>query len=144
MAARRLIIILVVLFVISIAAAAIAPTRRGPLIGESTSSSTTTTTSTSSAPSGAALTVRIDASTAEPETVEGFVGDQLELDVGSERAREIEIAEFGVTEGAASDAPARFNLLLRYAGRFPITDADTGDTVGRLVIEEPAGDTPAG
>jgi hypothetical protein len=140
MAARRLIIVLVMLFAISIVAASIAPDRRGGLIGDdstSTSSSTTTTTTSAPPPSGDALTVRIDASASKPETVETFVGDQLELNVGSERAREIEIADFGVTEDAAPYAPANFNLLLREAGRLAITDADTGQILGLLVITEP-------
>ncbi len=140
MAARRLIIVLVMLFAISILAASIAPDRRGGLIGDdstSTTSETTTTTTSAPSPSGDALTVRIDASTTDPEKVEAFVGDQLELNVGSERAREIEIAEFGVTETAAPYAPADFNLLLREAGRLAITDADTGQILGRLVITEP-------
>ena len=145
MAARRLIIVLLVLFGISVAAAAIAPDRKGGLLGssgsDSTSTSTSSTTSDSSAPTapaGATLTAGIDAGSARPETVEGFVGDQLELAVTSrENGRVIEIGEYGVTEFAAPNAPAEFDLLLRDPGRFPITDGDSGRIVGRLVVREP-------
>ena len=145
MAARRLIIVLLVLFGISVAAAAIAPDRKGGLIGasdsDSTSTSTTSTAPDSSAPaaaSGTTLTASVDASSARPETVEGFAGDQLDLAVTSrEKGQLIEIAEFGVTEFAAPNAPAEFDLLLREPGRFPITDGDSGRIVGRLVVREP-------
>ena len=149
MAARRLIVVLLVLFAVSVVAAMIAPERRGPLLGEgsssstdSTTSSTTTTTTTAEAPaeklpSGESLTVRIDVSATKPESVEAFVGDQLELIVGSSRAREIEIPAFGVTEDAAPAAPANFNLLLREPGRLPIIDADSGELLGRLDVSEP-------
>ena len=148
MAARRLIIVLLVLFAFSIAAAMIAPDRRGGLIGGSSSSSesTTTTTSTTSTeatttaaalPTGVAIRERIDASARDPETVKAVVGDQLELVVASERARAIEIPAFGVTESAAPDAPAGFNLLLRESGRLAILDADSGELLGRLDVREP-------
>ena len=150
MAARRLIIVLLVLFAVSIVAALIAPERRGPLLGDGSSTSTESTTTAATAtkpewtntvtpPRGDSLTVRIDASTAEPESVEAFVGDQLELIVGSTRAREIEIPAFGVTEDAVPRAPANFNLLLREAGRLPILDADSGELLGRLDVDMPHG-----
>ena len=146
MAAKRLIIVLLVLFGISVAAAAIAPDRQGGLIGadsNSTSSSSTSTTSTSPAPAtptGETLTARIDASSSRPETVEGFVGDQLELHVASRgNGRVIEIGEFGLTDFAAPEAPATFDLLLREPGRFPITDGDSGRILGRLAVRKPAG-----
>jgi hypothetical protein len=147
MAARRLIIVLLVLFAFSIAAAMIAPERRGGLIGGSSSSSDSTSTSTTSTeatttaaelPAGEAIRERIDASAQDPATVKAFVGDQLELVVASERARAIEIPAFGVTETAAPDAPAGFNLLLRESGRLAILDADSGELLGRLDVREPA------
>ncbi len=147
MAARRLIIVLLVLFAVSIAAAMIAPERRGGLIGGSSSSSDSTSTSTTSTeatttaaelPAGEAIRERIDASAQDPATVKAFVGDQLELVVASERARAIEIPAFGVTETAAPDAPAGFNLLLRESGRLAILDADSGELLGRLDVREPA------
>jgi hypothetical protein len=149
MAARRLIIVLLVLFGISVVAAMIAPERKGGgVLGDSsstTTSSTTTTTAATPPPiSGEALTAKIDASTSAPETVKGFVGDQLALNVATERAREIEIPDFGVTESAAADAPANFNLLLREPGEIAITDAGTGDIVGRLLVAEPAVAKPSG
>lgn len=147
MAARRLIIVLVVLFAVSIVAALIAPDRRGGLIGDRSSTEATSTTTTSAPeetrpagdalPSGEALTVRIDASTAKPERVEAFVGDQLALEVGSDRAREIEIPAFGVTEDAAPDAPANFDLLLREPGTLEVLDADAGKVLGLLEVARP-------
>jgi hypothetical protein len=147
MAARRLIIVLLDIFAFSIAAAMIAPERRGGLIGGSSSSSDSTSTSTTSTeatttaaelPAGEAIRERIDASAQDPATVKAFVGDQLELVVATERARAIEIPAFGVTETAAPDAPAGFNLLLRESGRLAILDADSGELLGRLDVREPA------
>jgi hypothetical protein len=56
----------------------------------------------------------------------------------------IEIAEYGVTDFAAPEAPATFNLLLREPGRFPITDGDSGRILGRLVIDKPGRDRDHG
>ena len=151
MAARRLIIVLLVLFAVSVVAAMIDHERRGPLLGDGSSSSTDSTSSTTTAtekttpekttqdelPSGEALTVRIDVSETKPESVEAFVGDQLALNVGSEQPRAIEIPAFGVTEFAAPEAPANFNLLLREPGRLPIIDGDSGELLGRLDVTEP-------
>ncbi len=140
MAARRLIIVLLVLFAISVAAAVIAPDRRGTLLGDRTerASTTTTTGSTTTAterlPSGAAVSGRIDASAARPESVEARVGDQLELAVTSDRARLVEIPAFGVIADAVPDAPATFNLLLREAGTLPVRDADSGALLGRIEV----------
>ena len=133
MAARRLLIILVLLMAASIAAAALAPNRTG----QGLSTSETTTTAPDPDPTGESVTARVDASVGTPETVEGFVGDQLELSVGSDPPRTIEITPFGLIGEAAPEAPARFDLLLRDAGAIPITDALTGDVVARLVVEEP-------
>lgn len=134
MAARRLLIVLVLLLAASIGAAALAPDRRGSLLPEESSSSTTTT-STAVEPTGAALTERLDASPDEPETVRAEPGDQLALTVGvpDEPGRTIAIDDFGVTEFAEPEAPARFDLLLRDAGSFAITD-ERGDVVGRIVV----------
>jgi hypothetical protein len=150
MAARRLIIILLVLFGISVVAASIAPDRKGGgILGDSSTTSTTTSsastssTTTTATPTplpagGESLTARIDASVSAPQTVKAFVGDQLDLNVGSERSRSIEIPDFGVTETAAADAPASFNLLLREPGEIAIIDAASGDIIGRLVVSKPA------
>lgn len=147
MAARRLIFVLLALFAVSIVAAAIAPERDGgfPSDPSSTTTSTTTTTTTTEAPEptspdgGESLTVTIEASAATPEIVEGFVGDQLQLDVVSEKAREIEIPEFGLIENASPDTPATFNILLREPGEFAITDAESGTSIGRLKVRQPRG-----
>ena len=98
-------------------------------------SSTTTSTATAPPPpeaTGAALTARITASAEDPETVEGFVGDQLDLDRRQRPRIVLEIADFGVTETRRERA-GDFDLLLR-TGTFAITDVDTGRIVGRLVV----------
>lgn len=144
MAARRLIVVLVLLLSASVVAAALAPDRTGPGAEEEpTSSSTTSTTSTTTTPGepagsdGESVAVEIVARAKEPETVEGFVGDQLALDVGSAIGRTIELEPLGLAEFAGPDAPARFDLLLRDPGTIPITDADGGEILGRLMVSEP-------
>lgn len=152
MAARRLLIILVLLLAASVVAASLAPDRTGPLSGDESTTSTSTsstapTTSTatqepSSTDAGESLRVRIDASAENPETVEGFTGDQLALDVGSKQPRTIAIEPLGLTEFAEPDAPAHFDLLLRDVGTIPITDLEGGEVVGRLVVAEPGEPRP--
>ena len=145
MAARRLVIILVLLLAASVVAASLAPDRTGPLSDdESTTSTSTTAPPTSPAqqePSttdaGESLRVRIDASAESPETIEGFTGDQLALDVGSKQPRTIAIEPLGLTEFAEPGAPAHFDLLLREVGTIPITDLDSEQVVGRLLAAEP-------
>jgi hypothetical protein len=139
-AARRLLIVLVLLLAASVVAAALAPDRTTQLPDSESSSTTISTTSTAAEPIGEALSVRIDASAQKPETVEAFAGDQLALSVGvaAEPGRTITIEPLGLSEFAAPEAPAHFNLLLREAGRLPITD-EHGAVVGRIEVEESAG-----
>ena len=162
MAARRLIIVLVLLLAASIAAASIAPDRTGRLVGvendTSTDETTSTTTATTPAPvpideipagpqgdRGEALNAHIEALEKRPETVEGLVGDQLSLTVGASPPRSVAIPPLGLTEFAAEDAPARFDLLLREPGSYPITDGeDPGVILGRLQVRMPPEDAPQG
>lgn len=135
MAARRLIIVLVVLLAISIAAAAIAPdraTRFRPVPAPQA----TSPGSPQPDPMGGVVTAEIQASATKPPTVRAAAGDRLELSVSSERGLAVEIAPLGLFEDAATAAPARFDLLLREAGTLPITDADSGRVVGRIVVSE--------
>ncbi len=135
MAARRLIVVLVVLLAISIAAAAVAPDRAArfrPLPRPQTTSPAPLHPD----PAGGVVTAAIQASVAKPPTVRAAAGDRLELSVGSERGLAVEIAPLGLFEDAATAAPARFDLLLREAGTLPITDADSGRIVGRIVVSE--------
>lgn len=139
MAARRLIVVLVLLLAASILAASIAPNRSGRLVGvENTTTSAeeeTTSTEPAAEPTGIAVHARIEASAERPQTAYGLVGDQLALTVGANPPRTVEIAAFGLTEFAGDDAPARFDLLLREPGTYPITDAEQPDvTLGRLVV----------
>lgn len=135
MAARRLIIVLVVLFAISIAAAAIAPDRR-TTIGESDETESTTTTSTLEPGSpGSVVEASIVASSGDPETIEASVGDQLALEVVTERPLQVAIEPLGLVEDATPDAPARFDILLRQAGALAVSDAQRpGEVVGRIDV----------
>lgn len=149
MAARRLIIVLVLLLVASIVAATVAPDRTGRLVGvtdTTTTEQTTTTTTTTPLPeaAGGARHARIDASVKHPETVRAVVGDQLALSVASHPPRSIAIPSLGLTGFAAEDAPARFNLLLRAAGSYAITDGDDPTVVlGRIAVRRPDADGTA-
>jgi len=139
-AARRLIIVLLVLFGISVLAASIAPDRKGGQLLDSPDSTSSTTTAKVPPPpeaTGEALTARITASATDPQTVEGFAGDQLELIVASDQSVVVELPDFGVTGTAAENAPATFDLLLRDSGRFAITDDTTEKILGRLIVREP-------
>jgi len=146
-AARRLIVVLAVLFAISIAAAAIAPDRRSPVPGGEESTEETTEEAAPAAPpplpSGELLTETITADAADPQTIRAEPGDQLQLSVEANRPLQIEIEPFGLLEEATPDAPASFDILLREAGQAAITDAESGEIVGRILSEpEPAAQPP--
>lgn len=160
MAARRLIVVLVLLLAASIVAASVAPERTGRLVGvtdttsttETTTTEQTTTETTTTAPApatpagggGEELSVRINASVKHPETVRGLVGNQLALAVGADPPRSIAIPSLGLTEFAAEDAPAHFNLLLRTAGTYAITDGDDPSVIlGRIEVRKPGADGAA-
>lgn len=135
MAARRLIIVLVVLVAISIAAAAVAPDRRSTIGASDESSSSTTTPEPPSVPRGALVEASIVASAEEPETIEAAVGDQLRLEVVTERPLQVVIEPLGLIEDATADAPARFDVLLREAGSLPVADAERPTVVvGRIDV----------
>jgi len=140
-AARRLIIVLVLLLASSVVAAALAPDRSSRLSGDE-STTTTTTATEDSAPTGVAVSERIVASAEEPPTVEVSVGDQLALSVGSDPARTIVIEELGLAEFAEPEAPAHFDLLLRDPGAIPLTDADSDEIVGCLLVAKPGAAAP--
>lgn len=139
MAARRLIFVLLVLFAISVVAAALAPDRGGLFSSSSTTSSSTTTTETTAttttddatAPSRRA---RLEASQSKPPTVRAVLDEQLELIVASDRFRDLAIERLGLTGFAQPEAPARFDLLLRDPGSYPITDATSGTKVAEIQV----------
>ncbi len=166
MAARRLIIVLILLLAASVVAASIAPDRTSQLVGvepndtEETTATTATDATTTEDTTGEATTTapeaapqetgapegaaglgqsrRIEASVEKPETVRAVVGDQLALLIGSNPPRTVTILPLGVTAFAGDDAPARFDLLLREAGTYAVTDIDDPNVVlGRLQIREP-------
>lgn len=153
MAARRLIIVLVVLFVVSVLAAALAPEQRPPSSEESSTDSTTEASTSTTAPDQdgdqdqggdrpspptgpETVRLKLSASTEDPPSGRARVGDQLALVVTTERYLPLEIPALGITEDAFADFPARINLILREAGRFPILAAGSQQTVARLIVAE--------
>jgi len=78
---------------------------------------------------------------AKPPAIEVAVGDRLALEVTSADTAEIEIPDFGLLETAAAGSPARFDLLLREPGSFPIRVVD-GPTVGEISVTEPVEASP--
>ena len=143
MAARRLVVVMLVLLFISSLAAALAPVRPGEDRSDSTS-----TTSTTSAPEPPAAdepegrlvkaVVKADGDGgAKRPTVRAGVGDQLQLRVDSRRVATVEVAGLGATEGVAPLAPARFDLLLTEAGRYPIRFLESREQIATLVVERP-------
>ena len=141
MAARRLLAVLIMLLVISSIAAALAPTRQPT---ESSTTTTTTTTADPNAREGKLIERRIAIPASgeakqEPKrnTIRALVGDQLALEVTAEATTDIEIAGLGLYETAAPGSPARFDLLVRDVGHYPIRIAD-GEQIGKIVVADPA------
>lgn len=132
MAARRLIAVLVALLVVSTVLAALAPVRE-----EDRTASTTEplpeTPPPDPLPSGGLLRERIVTAREEPARIAAAVGDQLELEVESERIAEIAIPALGLLEAAEPGDPARFSILLREPGEVAIETAD-GDPVGTIDV----------
>ena len=137
MAARRLLIIMVVLLTISTLAAALVPPPQQRDSSTATTSTTTTTTSEDEPARGGELVreqISIGNSDGAGPTVRVPVGDQLALRVNSDAPGEIGIPAFGLVEFAGPGNPARFDLLLEEAGRYPIRFQGRG-TVAEIVSE---------
>lgn len=133
MAARRLIMVLLLLLGVSVAAAAIAPERRGPAnLAEETS--TTTTAEELSPPPAKVLERQLLASTKQPETIRADFGARLVLSVRSPTPTEIAIDPLGLIANADPQTPAQFDLLLGEPEDIAITDASTGEVVGRIQV----------
>lgn len=145
MAARRLIVVLLVLLAVSIGAAAVAPERQGGSFVDSDEPTTSTTTPDETAtPSGETLGRTLVADPERPATVRAAVGDQVDLSVESAAPLQIAIETLGLLEFAEPLTPARFNILLREPGVLPITDPESDEVVGRIVVEELGKDGQAG
>lgn len=144
MAARRLILVLVLLLVISSVAAQLA---QPPETGEETSSDetapTTSTVGQADGSPGRLLRRRVAAGAAEPTEIRARAGDQLALIVSVGTPGSVRIPELGLTEGAVPEAPARFDLLLRRAGRLEVRGPN-GRAAALIIVDaaEPGGTAP--
>ncbi len=139
MAARRLLAILVVLLLISTFAAALAPVRED----DSTTSTTTTQPADPTDPAGAGargglVKVSIPADEGggsgaqEAPIVDLQPGDRLALTVSPESPGLVELRDLGLSEYADGITPARFDVLLRSAGRYPVTL--DGEQIGTIKV----------
>lgn len=139
MAARRLLAVLIVLLIVSSLAAALAPQRQS----DEESSESTTTTTGPALPAGAVLNERIPADPSEPVRIEATLGDQLAVAVAVAEPATVAVRDLGLSLFAVPSDPARFDLLLRTEGRFPITvgSAEPAE-VGVIVVSEDDGDGP--
>jgi hypothetical protein len=147
MAARRLIILMVLLLAVSTIAAALAPQQE-----QSSEDSSTSTTTTTEPPTptrggdGELVRATIDTAAAKPKRVEVAIGHQVALEVLTAEPAQIMLADFGLIEDAAAGAPARFDVLAKRPGEFPIqasTFEESERVVGTLVVSEaPAGEAP--
>jgi plastocyanin len=132
-AARRLLIVMLVLLGVSTVAAALVPVERDA-DGDDT---TTTSTTTTKRPTWELMRESIHAVAREPQTVRVRVGDQLQLEVTSRRAHQVEIPRLGELEDVDPDAPAHFDLLLFDRGRFPVRLVEPERKIGEIVVGRP-------
>jgi hypothetical protein len=130
-AARRLLILMLVLLGVSTVAAALVPVDRDAG-GDDT---TTTSTSSAGAPTGQLERESINAAADNPTTVRVQVGDQLQLRVSARKADQVEIPALDELEDVDPDAPARFDLLLFEADRYPVRLLDPGRKIGEIVVK---------
>jgi hypothetical protein len=129
-AARRLLIVMLVLLGVSTVAAALVPVERDA----GSDDTTTTSTPTTKRPTGRLVPKAIHAGAPEPQTVRVEVGDQLQLEVTSKSAHQVEIPRLGELEDVDPDAPARFDLLLFDRGRFPVRLVEVERKIGEIVV----------
>ena len=138
MAARRLVIVMLVLLGVSTLLASLAPPP-GPRTGSSTTSSTSRTAKEQSKGDGQLLRREIDAQASRPEVIEVPAGDQLALEVSSDRVAEIEIGLLGLLDTAAPLSPARFDVIAEEPGsKYTITltdDRDESREIGEIRVK---------
>jgi hypothetical protein len=138
MAARRLVIVMLVLLGVSTLLASLAPPP-----GSRTDSSTTTASpgTTKQGPKSGGELVRrqIDAQASRPEVIEVPAGDQLALEVSSDRVAEIEIGLLGLLDTAAPLSPARFDVFAEEPGsKYTITltdDREQSREIGEIRVQ---------
>jgi hypothetical protein len=144
MAARRLLIIMVILLTISTLAAALVPAPQQRAGSSSTSSTTSTEKSTSQEPEPGSELIRAEVPAERdrkrPREIDLLPGDQLALVVTSGRAGEASVPDFGLIEFAGPGDPARFDVLVDEAGKYPVRFQGAGE-VATIVARTP-GNSP--
>ena len=137
MAARRLVIVMLVLLGVSTLLASLAPPP-----GSRTDSSTSTSPRTAKQASrngGELVRREIDAQASRPEVIQVPAGDQLALEVSSDRVAEIEIGLLGLLDTAAPLSPARFDVFAEEPGsKYTITltdDRDDSREIGEIRVK---------
>ena len=97
--------------------------------------STTTTEEEPPPPPAEVLEREVVASVKQPGTIRAEVGDRLVLSVSTDRPAEIAIDALGLIANADPLTPAQFDLLLSEPEDIAITDAGTGEVVGRILVD---------
>jgi hypothetical protein len=132
-AARRLIIIVLALLVVSSIAAALAPVR-----DSSDEPATTPEPTADEQPRSGFVRRTIDAATHEREAIAIKRGEQVELIVRAARTDQVEVVGLGEIEDVDPNAPARFDLLPREPGIYPVRMLDAGRTLGSIEVSPSA------
>jgi hypothetical protein len=127
MAARRLMILLMALIAVSMAITVIAQPLRNNLRSQTTSTATSppqervrTTDPDSNARAPQDKSISATFGPQESERVTIGTGDRLTLLVEVDQPSEVSIGGLGLTAFADPYAPARFDILARVPGRFPV------------------------
>ena len=129
MAARRLIFVMLVLLLISSIAATLVQVETP---GEESSPSSTPTAKRPR--TGELVRETIDAGRKKPATIRIALGDQLALTVTARRPDGVAIAGLGELADVDPDAPARFDLLPREPGTYPVRLLDARRIAGRIEV----------
>ena len=133
MAARRLLIVMLVLLGISILGGTLLPSQRAR-----DRTATTETTEEpivrDTLPRGDLLAKTIRVPGKRQLAIPVRVGDQLVLQVASDRHDVVEIPKLGLADAVDPFAPARFDILAVSAGSYPIRLVAADRRVGRILV----------
>jgi hypothetical protein len=133
-AARRLVIVMIVLLAIStLAAALLPPPDRDRATTEPRRPPPAPIASASGPSPGLLLDAGMRVGAAE-RTVRIERGDRLRLAVSVGSGDDVEIPGFGLTEAATPFAPARFDLVGRRRGIFPVRAVGSDQSAGRVLV----------
>ncbi len=139
MAARRLIVVMLVLLGLSTLVAALvpAPDRSGsgsdPAKGGGGAGRPATPPRSPTAGPAGLVNAQITVAGGAPQVVEVKAGQRLLLEVGGAVGDDISIPAFGLTETMTPSAPARFDLIVDRAGRFPVRAFGAARAVGTIL-----------